>query len=67
MALVMIACPNTGREVSTGVSIPGSTWNSESKFYAITSCPLCRTDHEWCAEDVTLYYKRIASSELARA
>jgi hypothetical protein len=54
MALFMITCSTTGRKVSTGIRINGSTWNSGAEFYAYTRCPPCESYHEWCANDVTL-------------
>ena len=52
MALFMIVCRATGRKVSTGIRINGSTWNSSAEFYAYTRCPACDGYHEWRANDV---------------
>lgn len=54
MALLMIRCPATGCEVSTGIRIPGSDWNHMAEFYAYTRCPICQSDHEWSEKDVRL-------------
>ena len=54
MALVMIVCPATGQNVSTGICINGVAWNRDAEFHAYTRCPACGLDHEWGAEDVTL-------------
>ena len=54
MALFMVTCRVTGRKVSTGIRINGSTWNSGAEFCAFTRCPACDSYHKWCAKDVTL-------------
>jgi len=54
MALFMIVCRATGRRVSTGIRISGSTWNSGAEFYAYTRCPACESYHQWCSKDVIL-------------
>ena len=54
MALFVITCRATGRKVSTGIRINGSTWNSGAEFCAFTRCPACDSYHKWCTKDVTL-------------
>jgi hypothetical protein len=54
MALFVITCRATGRKVSTGIRINGSTWNRGDEFYAYTHCPACKSYHEWSDKDVTL-------------
>ena len=53
MALFMIICRATGRKVSTGMRLSGSTWNSGAEFYAYTRCPAYESYHEWSAENVS--------------
>ena len=54
MALVMIVCPATGQNVSTGIRINGVAWNRDAEFHAYTQCPACGLNHEWAAGDVML-------------
>jgi hypothetical protein len=54
MALFMIVCHVTGRRVSTGIRINGSTWNRGAEFHAYTRCPACDSYHDWCSKDVIL-------------
>jgi hypothetical protein len=51
MGVVMIKCPKTGREISTGITTDPVRFNSTPVFFASTYCPLCRATHEWFAKD----------------
>ena len=44
MGTVMIRCPETGREIATG-------FRATPVFFARSHCPICRTEHEWFAQD----------------
>ena len=46
MAMVMISCPNTGRDVSTGIETDPSSFES-FRATAPIHCPLCGRDHAW--------------------
>ena len=60
MALVMIVCPATGQNVSTGIRINGVAWNRDAEFHAYTQCPACGLNHECAAGDVTLSNEPVA-------
>jgi hypothetical protein len=51
MGIVMIRCPATGREISTGIEIDRSRFECTPVFFARTYCPLCRAEHQWFAKD----------------
>jgi len=51
MGVVMIKCPKTGREISTGITTDPVSFNSTPVFFASTYCPICRATHEWFAKD----------------
>jgi hypothetical protein len=51
MGIVMIRCPTTGREVSTGIKIDRPTFECSPVFFAQTFCRFCRTEHQWFAKD----------------
>jgi hypothetical protein len=51
MGVVMIKCPKTGREISTGITTDRVRFNSTPVFFASTYCPICRATHEWFAKD----------------
>jgi len=51
MGRVMIACPVTRREISTGIEADPSTFNATPVFFADTYCPFCRSVHQWFAKD----------------
>jgi hypothetical protein len=51
MGIVMIRCPITGREISTGIKIDRPTFECSPVFFAQTYCRFCRTEHQWFAKD----------------
>jgi hypothetical protein len=65
MALILMECSATGRKVSTGMRIKGSTWNRDAEFYAYSRCPACNGYHAWSAKDATLVDDEIEVPEIA--
>ncbi len=51
MGTVMIRCPETGREVSTGMRADRDRFRATPVFFARSLCPICRTEHEWFAQE----------------
>jgi hypothetical protein len=51
MGTVMIRCPETGREISTGFEADPAHFKSTPVFFARSYCPICRTEHEWFAQE----------------
>jgi hypothetical protein len=51
MGIVMIRCPTTGREVSTGIEVDRPRFECSPVFFAQTFCPFCRAEHQWFAKD----------------
>ena len=49
MGAVMIRCPQTGREIATGIVADRDSFRATPVFFAQVYCPLCRTEHEWFA------------------
>jgi hypothetical protein len=50
MGVLMIKCPQTGRDISTGWVADREGFRAMPVFIARTFCPICRTDHEWFAQ-----------------
>jgi hypothetical protein len=48
---VVIRCPKTAREISTGIKSDWRAFGSVPVFFSRTFCPHCRTNHEWFAKD----------------
>ena len=46
MAMVMISCPNTGRDVATGIETDPSSFESFGAAAPIR-CPVCGREHAW--------------------
>jgi len=51
MGAVMIRCPDTGCEIATGLVADRASFRSMPVFFARAYCPLCRTEHEWFAQE----------------
>ena len=51
MGTVMVKCPNTGRNIPTGIVADRVSFNSTPVFFARVHCPICRTEHEWFAKE----------------
>ena len=51
MGTVMIRCPKTGREISTGMEADATSFSATPVFFARSYCPICRTEHEWFAKE----------------
>jgi hypothetical protein len=62
MGRVMIRCPKTGRELSTGMETDRASFNRTPVFFGRTFCPTCRTHHEWFAKDAWVREGRYPSS-----
>ena len=51
MGAVMIKCPQTGRDIATGMVADRDRFRTMPVFFGQTYCPLCRTEHEWFAQE----------------
>lgn len=51
MGVVMIKCPDTGREIATGMVADRASFAATPVFFARAYCPICRTEHEWFAKE----------------
>ena len=51
MGTVMIRCPRTGHDISTGIEADSERFVRSPGFFARSLCPICRIEHEWFAQD----------------
>jgi hypothetical protein len=51
MGTLVIKCPNTGRDIATGVQVDSSTFARMPNEVLETRCPHCRTKHSWRPRD----------------
>ena len=51
MGAVMIKCPQTGRDIATGMVADRDRFRTMPVFFGQTYCPLCRAEHEWFAQE----------------
>jgi hypothetical protein len=51
MGIVMVKCPETGRDIPTGIVTDRKSFDAAPVFFARVYCPICRTEHEWFAKE----------------
>jgi hypothetical protein len=51
MGVVMIRCPQTGREIPTGFEMNTAEFQRAPVFFSRVQCPLCERMPEWFAKD----------------
>jgi hypothetical protein len=51
MGTVMVRCPETGRDIATGIVTDRESFRSTPVFFARVYCPICRAQHEWFAQE----------------
>lgn len=66
MGTVMIKCPQTGREISTGFEADPTHFRAMPVFFARSYCPICRTEHEWFAKEAWVCEANPGRASLAR-
>jgi hypothetical protein len=54
MGLVVISCPHTGREVSTGIEMDEATFRQLPDVLLRTHCPHCDMQHAWWPREARL-------------
>jgi hypothetical protein len=47
MTVLKVRCPETGREVSTGIDVDAKSFASFPDKLPISKCPVCGLDHVW--------------------
>jgi hypothetical protein len=67
MGLVVIRCPQTGREIPTGIEADRRSFSRAPVFFSRTFCPLCRTNHEWFAKEAWVREEPRAKARRRRA
>jgi hypothetical protein len=61
MGVVMVKCPNTGRDIPTGIVADRDSFGAAPVFFARVYCPICRMEHEWFAKDAWVCDSRPAA------
>ena len=51
---VVITCPNTGRELHTGLSMTERAFEHPAVTHSAANCPHCGARHEWNIEEARL-------------
>jgi hypothetical protein len=47
VSVLMFKCPNTGRELSTGIEMDAATFEQLPDIHSHLKCPVCSLDHIW--------------------
>jgi hypothetical protein len=51
MGSIMIRCPQSGREIPTGIEMDVAEFQRAPVFFSRVQCPVCDQQHEWFAKD----------------
>ena len=54
MNKIMVTCPSTGKDVSTGISTNKDTLDHLPNTISSMNCPHCGTAHDWTVGDAWL-------------
>jgi hypothetical protein len=54
ISIVMVRCPATGRELSTGIEMDAATFERLPEIRAQIRCPACCLDHTWSTREAWL-------------
>ena len=63
MGAVMIRCPETGHGIPTGYEADPARFRETPVFFGVSYCPICRTDHQWCARDAWVREQAAATEQ----
>jgi hypothetical protein len=54
MGVLLISCPETGREFSTGIQLDEVTFRMLTATLSIAYRPYCRAEHRWTPREARL-------------
>jgi hypothetical protein len=54
MGVLLICCPATGREFSTGIQLDEVTFRMLTATLSTAYCPYCRAEHRWTPREARL-------------
>ena len=54
VSVVMVRCPTTGRELSTGIEMVAATFEQLPDIRSKITCPICRLEHIWSTREAWL-------------
>jgi hypothetical protein len=65
MASVMIRCPNSRREIYTGIETDEASFAKLPEVLSRTQCPVCGKEHAWTKEKAWLAAPAIGRKRVA--
>jgi hypothetical protein len=54
MGVLLVCCPATGREFSTGIQLDDVTFRMLTATLSTAYCPYCCADHRWTPREARL-------------
>jgi hypothetical protein len=54
MGVLLVVCPETGREFSTGIQLDEITFRMLTAALSIAYCPYCHVEHRWTPREARL-------------
>lgn len=58
MATIYTICPNTGREISTGIETDAETFATFPEVISRVVCPDCGQTHNWTRHNAVLRHRK---------
>ncbi len=62
MGVLLILCPGTGREFSTGIQLDEVTFRMLTGTLSTAYCPYCRAEHRWTPREAR-FVESISASQ----
>ena len=60
--MVTIRCPNTGKDVATGIETDAASFSQVRDVLARSPCPLCGLEHVWWTREAWLAERAAAEN-----
>jgi hypothetical protein len=54
VSIATVRCPNTGRELSTGIEMDAPTFEKLTNIRSQMRCPVCSHNHTWSTREAWL-------------
>ena len=64
MGVLLIKCPKTGREFSTGIQVAAETLVRVPQEFTHTRCPYCKAEHSWLPREAELQLRTATGSKI---
>jgi hypothetical protein len=67
MGIVVITCPHTGQDISTGIEIDQASFEKLPEVLVRSTCPHCGMQHSWWTREAKLSADRPTAPQIEQA